>query len=38
MIYIGACMIAGVRLAREKQVSVHVTPTHTATTESVDLA
>ena len=38
MIYLGACMIAGLRLAREKQVNVHVTPTHTAITESVNLA
>lgn len=26
-IYLGACMIAGIRLAREKQVNVRVIPT-----------
>jgi len=31
-------MIAGIRLAREKQVNVRVIPTHTAIEESVDLA
>lgn len=38
LIYLGACMIAGIRLAREKQVNVRVIPTHTAIEESVDLA
>jgi hypothetical protein len=38
LIYLGACMIAGIRLAREKQVNVRVVPTHTAIEESVDLA
>lgn len=38
MIYLGACMIAGIRLAREKQVSVRVIPTSHAITESIDLA
>ena len=38
MIYVGACLIAGMRLAREKQVNVHVVPTGTAIRESVDLA
>jgi len=31
-------MIAGIRLAREKQVDVRVIPTHAAIEESVDLA
>jgi hypothetical protein len=38
MIYLGACLIAGIRLAREKQVNVRVVPTGVAIEESVDLA
>ena len=38
IIYLGACMIAGVRLARERQVNIRVIPTSTAINESVDLA
>jgi hypothetical protein len=38
MIYLGACLIAGIRLAREKQVNVRVIPTSAAINESVDLA
>ena len=38
MIYLGACLIAGIRLAREKQVNVRVIPTGNAVDESVDLA
>ena len=38
LIYLGACMIAGVRLAREKQVNIRVIPTREAIGESVDLA
>lgn len=38
MIYLGACMIAGIRLARERQVNVRVVPTRQAIEESVDLA
>ena len=38
MIYLGACLIAGIRLARETQVNVRVLPTSTAVNESVDLA
>ena len=38
MIYLGACVIAGLRLAREKQVNVRVVPTSGAIDESVDLA
>ena len=38
MVYLGACMIAGIRLAREKQVSVRVIPTIHAIEESVELA
>jgi hypothetical protein len=38
LIYMGACMIAGIRLAREKQVNVRVTPTSQAIDESVELA
>jgi hypothetical protein len=38
LVYLGACIIAGLRLAREKQVNVRVIPTRTAIEESVDLA
>ena len=38
LIYMGACMIAGIRLAREKQVNVRVIPTGQAIDESVELA
>jgi hypothetical protein len=38
LVYLGACLIAGIRLAREKQVNVHVVPTNHAIDESVDLA
>ncbi|AXC12051.1 traI protein (DNA helicase I) [Acidisarcina polymorpha] len=35
---LGACIVAGLRLAREKQVNVRVLPTSNAIEESVDLA
>jgi hypothetical protein len=38
MIYLGACLTAGIRLARNKQVNVQVVPTSVAIEESVDLA
>ena len=38
MVYLGACLIAGIRLARERQVNVRVIPTGQAVDESVDLA
>ena len=38
MVYLGACMIAGIRLAREKQVNTRVTPISNAVEESVELA
>lgn len=38
LVYLGACIIAGLRLAREKQVNVQVVPTRTAIEESVDLS
>lgn len=38
MVYLGACLIAGIRLARERQVNVNVVPTSRAIEESVDLA
>ncbi len=38
LIYFGACIIAGLRLARERQVSVRVIPTRHAIEESCDLA
>ena len=38
MIYLGACLIVGIRLARERQVNVRVVPTRQAIEESVDLA
>jgi hypothetical protein len=38
LIYLGACMIAGIRLARESQVHMRVIPTIKAIEESIDLA
>jgi hypothetical protein len=38
LVYLGACIVAGLRLAREKQVNVRVVPTGKAIEESVDLA
>jgi len=38
MVYLGACLIAGIRLARERQVSIRVVPTGHAIDESVELA
>lgn len=38
MVYMGACMIAGIRLAREKQVNIGVIPTINAIDESIDVA
>jgi len=38
MVYLGACLIAGIRLAREKQVNMRVIPTRTAVEESIDMA
>jgi len=38
LVYLGACIIAGLRLAREKQVNVRVVPTRQAIEESVDLS
>ena len=38
MIYLGACLIAGIRLARDKRVNTRVLPTSSAIDESVDLA
>lgn len=38
LIYFGACIIAGLRLARERQVNVRVIPTGHAIEESIDLA
>jgi hypothetical protein len=38
MIYLGACLIVGIRFARERQVNVRVVPTRQAIEESVDLA
>jgi hypothetical protein len=35
---LGACLIAGIRLARERQVNVREVPTSKAIEESVDLA
>jgi hypothetical protein len=36
--YLGACVIAGLRLAREKQVNISVVPTRAAIEESVEPA
>jgi hypothetical protein len=38
MIYLGTCLITGIRLARNKQVNVQVVPISVAIEESVDLA
>jgi len=38
MVYLGACLIAGIRLARERQVNIRVVPTRVAIEESVELA
>jgi hypothetical protein len=38
MVYLVACLIADLRLAREKQVNVRVIPTGLAVSESVELA
>jgi hypothetical protein len=38
LIYFGACIIAGLRLAREKQVNVRAVPIREAVAESVELA
>jgi len=38
MFYLGACLIAGIRLARERQVNIRVSPTSQAIVESIDLA
>lgn len=38
LVYLGACLIAGIRLARERQVNTRVVPTLKAIEESVDLA
>ena len=34
LVYLGACLIAGIRLARERQVNVRVVPTSNAINES----
>ena len=38
LIYFGACIIAGLPLARERQVNTRVIPTRQAIEESVDLS
>ena len=38
LVYLGACLTAGIRLARERQVNHRVIPTNTAINESVDTA
>jgi hypothetical protein len=38
LIYLGARVIAGIRLAREKQVNIRVIPTMNAIQDSVELA
>ncbi len=38
LVYFEACIIAGLRLAREKQVNVRVIPIREAVEESVELA
>ena len=38
LVYLGACVIAGLRLAREKQVNVRVVPTSHAIEKSIDMS
>jgi hypothetical protein len=38
LIYFGACIVAGLRLARQNQVNVRVVPISIAVAESVELA
>jgi len=38
LIYLGACIIAGLRLARQNQVNVSVIPISVAVGESIELA
>jgi hypothetical protein len=38
LIYLGACIIAGLRLARQNQVNVRIIPIRDAVEESVELA
>jgi hypothetical protein len=38
LVYPGACIIAGLRLARERQVNMRVVPSGKVIEESVDLA
>jgi hypothetical protein len=38
LVYLGACLIAGIRFARERQVNLRVVPTSNAIDESIDLA
>ena len=38
LVYLGACIIAGMRLARASQVNVRVIPTGTAIDESIELS
>jgi len=38
MVHLGACIIAGIRLARDRQVNTRVRPPADAIAESVDLA
>ena len=38
LIYLGACIIAGLRLARQNQVNVRVIPISVAVAESIELA
>jgi len=38
LVYLGACIVAGLQLAREKQVNVRLVPIGNAIDESVDLA
>ena len=38
LIYLGAYLIADIRLARERQINIRVIPTSHAIDESVDLA
>ena len=38
LVYLGACLIAGIRLARERQVNTRVLPTTVAIEESIDVA
>jgi hypothetical protein len=38
LVYVGACLVAGIRLARMRQVNIRVIPVSEALDESIDTA